>query len=494
VRQAGWSAVAAALFAALCLWPGFAGTPVSGSADAAPRSAAPAPDLLEAIIAKRYRAPVDTLVDREAADLGQYEVSRKLLNGQEILLTYTDRRFWPQAYDPNWGEISLGVVVPWPANDGRACHGALLVDGATLALGANGYDEWVSGRGLLGTKTRFVTHSFKAPFSESDEANTRIQVVGRRAEAGKLRSLPACPDTTEIRRADINAVDWRIHFQTYPQSGAGAAIPDCIRSQLDRLGAPASGRRADGTQIERTLSPLSWRGRKVIEACRRWHLRRTDFACEIKREMTRCEDQWRRTNEEVLPLDLQAMTDHLTSGPKATVLWIQAENPPALAQRREREARWERERQQEAERRAAEAEARRRWEASPEGRAALAAKAERERQAEAQRARDFPYYVVIRCGDISHIAVTLCLRDDVDTTLRLRNGGNETLYNLSRILGLRPGWETQDGYRIDLRASYALSIQNASSQIMGVRVYERRTGRQVFAREVGRYGTIVTAR
>jgi hypothetical protein len=188
------------------------------------------------------------------------------------------------------------------------------------------------------------------------------------------------------------------------------------------------------------------------------------------------------------------MTDHLTSGPKATVLWIQAENPPALAQRREREARWERERQQEAERRAAEAEARRRWEASPEGRAALAAKAERERQAEAQRARDFPYYVVIRCGDISHIAVTLCLRDDVDTTLRLRNGGNETLYNLSRILGLRPGWETQDGYRIDLRASYALSIQNASSQIMGVRVYERRTGRQVFAREVGRYGTIVTAR
>jgi hypothetical protein len=188
------------------------------------------------------------------------------------------------------------------------------------------------------------------------------------------------------------------------------------------------------------------------------------------------------------------MTDFLTSNRENRIYRGLDESEPAKLQRARIEAEQAQRRREEAERRAAELEARRRWEASPEGRAALAAKAERERQAEAQRARDFPYYVVIRCGDISHIAVTLCLRDDVDTTLRLRNGGNETLYNLSRILGLRPGWETQDGYRIDLRASYALSIQNASSQIMGVRVYERRTGRQVFAREVGRYGTIVTAR
>ena len=59
---------------------------------------------------------------------------------------------------------------------------------------------------------------------------------------------------------------------------------------------------------------------------------------------------------------------------------------------------------------------------------------------------------------------------------------------------MQPGRETREGYRIDLRASHGLVIQNASPQIMGVRIYDRRTGRQVFAREVGRYGTIATAR
>ena len=93
-----------------------------------------------------------------------------------------------------------------------------------------------------------------------------------------------------------------------------------------------------------------------------------------------------------------------------------------------------------------------------------------------------------------HFNIGFCLNFDAETTLRLRNGGTETLYNLARITGLQPGWETAEGYRIDLRSSYGLVIQNGSPQIMGVRVYERRTGRQVFAREVGRFGVISTAR
>ena len=487
------SVLAIGLAAALWAGPGAFSGPGSGTANAAPRAAASAPDLLGPVIARRYRVPVDTLIDKEAADLRTYEVSRKFLNGRDVTLDYTDTRYWPRVFDPNGGWVSPNLVVPWPENGQKPCHAVLEVDGRVIALGANGGDEWVSGRGVM-RKTRWVTSTFEAPFSEEDETNARIQVVGRRAESGKLRSSPACPSTTAIHRSEIDAVDWRVHFQAYPANGTGSEVPGCIRGQLERLGAPASGRTAGGEPSGRSINPLSWRGRKVIEACRRWHLRRTDFECTLRGSTTRCEDRWRRNETEETALDLQGMTDHLLSAREATVARLVDETGPMRAERRAREERAALAQRQEAERRAAEAEARRRWEASPEGRAALAAKAEQERQAEARRAREFPYYVLIRCGDIRHTNIAVCLDYDAETTLRLRNGGTETLYNLTRIFSLRPGWETAEGYRIDLRPSYGLIIQNSSPQIMGVRIYERRTGRQVFAREVGRYGTIATAR
>lgn len=395
--------------------------------------------------------------------------------------------------DPRKGALYLGILVPWPENDRKRCHGVLEVDGEVAALGANGRDEVVSGEGL-GRKTRWVASTFLLPFTVDDEANPEIRIVGRRAETGEMRSLPACPSTSGFRRAELNAVDWRIHLRAYPDTGPGSAIPNCIRSQLAGLGAPIDGRLEDGAPAGRTVSPLSWRGRKVIEACRRWNLRRMDFACTLRNSATRCEDQWRRTEGDTEALDLAGMMDHLLSGKDSSVTWKIDENAAMRAARKAREEERASALRREAERWEAELQARKRWEASPEGRAAAAAKAERERQAAAQHARDFPFYVLIRCGDLGHINIAVCLDDGVETTLRLRNGSSETLYNLTRIIGAPPGRETRDGYRIDLRSSYGLIIQNASSQIMGVRVYERRTGRQVFAREVSRYGTIATAR
>lgn len=426
-------------------------------------------------------------------ELGYYAVRYKFHSRYGIQLR-AGQLPEPDRFNAEYRDIFLGITVPWPENGRRPCHGELEVDGEFVAFGRNGGEAWVSGQGLK-RKTRWVASTFEAPFSEEDETNARIRIVGTRAKSGKLRSLPACPTTTTVFRADIDAIDWRIHFQAYPATGLGARVPDCIRAQLDRIGAPASGRTADGAPSGRSVNPLSWRGRKVIEACRSWHLRRTDFDCTTRRySSTRCEDLWFRSENDEEALGLQGMTDHLLSDRNATVVRRAEENGPMRAERRAREERAALAQRQEAERRAAEAEARRRWEASPEGRAALAAKAEQERQAEARRAREFPYYALIRCGDIRHTNIAVCLDYDAATTLRLRNGGTDTLYNLSRFFSIQPGWETAEGYRIDLRPSYGLIIQNSSSQIMGVRVYERRTGRQVFAREVGRYGTIATAR
>jgi len=472
------------------------------SASAAPPATAVEPDLLGPVLAKRYHGKaLDTLADKRARDL-RWQASSRIYHsekGIEIDLAPSG----PGYVEPLL--IYPEILIPWPDNGGRICHGSLMVDGKLFASGPNGFKEHISGSGLM-RKTRYTSQPFALRFSDEDEANPRIQVVGRKAERqgweSRWKSLPACPTTAEIRRADINAIDWRMHFQAYPASGVGSTIPDCIRGQLDRLGAPASGRTTAGAPAERTISLLSWRGQKVMAACRTWELQRTDFECQLERQNTRCEDQWFRSwpverrsdGDNAPPLDLQRMTDHLLSNRDAEVFSRVRESGPMRAARREREAKAALAERQKAERIAAEIEARRQWEVSPEGRAALAAQAERQRKAEAQHARDFPYFVLIRCGDIDHVNIALCFSFGEDTNLRLRNGGSETLYNMNRIFRMQPGRETRDGYRIDLRASYGLIIQNSSPQIMGVSVYNRRTGRQVFGREVGQGGIVATAR
>ena len=478
------------------------GLGVAAGVEAAPKPE-PAPyDLLQTILEKRYGAPVEVLVDRDTAQEENYDINRMITRPSPgVMMQVVDNRTWPQTFTvPR--RVPLGIEVPWPLNGGKRCHAVLEVNAASRAFGVNGDPVHPTPRangGLAYLVSRmeqigFDVASFTLPFSDDDSSNPSFQLVGRKSDTKEFRSLPPCPNSTVVRRSDITAVEWQVHFRAYSPGEVWSKAPDCIRKELDRLGAPVTGILPDGAPAQRTISPISWRGQRVIESCRRWTTRGADFACRLRNEDTRCQVLWLRSERDGRPLDLTSMTDFLTSNRENRIYRGLDESEPAKLQRARIEAEQAQRRREEAERRAAELEARRRWEASPEGRAALAAKAERERQAEAQRAREFPYYVVIRCGDISHITVTVCLHDDVDTTLRLRNGGNETLYNLSRILGLQPGRETRDGYRIDLRASYALSIQNASSQIMGVRVYERRSGRQVFAREVGRFGTIITAR
>lgn len=475
----------------------------AATTDAAAAKPAPAPeDLLQMVFDRRYGAPVDVLVDRDTAEQSDFDVIRMIRRPSPgIHMQVVDGRSWPKTYTPV-REVPLGITFPWPLNGAKRCHAVLEINGSPLASAVNGDPEHPAppSTGLLAfavaqmQQIGFSRSTHTVEFSDDDSSNPAFQLVGRKSQERELRSIAPCLDTTVIHRSDIIAVDWKAHFRAYPETGAWSGVPDCIRKELDRLGAPASGRLPDGAYAARTISPISWRGDRIIESCRRWVMRQTDMACNLRYVDTRCQEVWRRSETDSRPLDLVAMTDYLTSSREARIYRGLDESDAARAERERFEAQRALRQKQEAERLAAEAEARRRWEASPEGRAALAAKAERERQAEAQKAREFPYYVLIRCGDLSHITVTLCLSDSVETTLRLRNGGNETLYNLSRILGLRPGWETRDGYRIDLRPSFGLSIQNASSQIMGVKILERRSGRVVFSREVGRYGVITTAR
>jgi hypothetical protein len=121
------------------------------------------------------------------------------------------------------------------------------------------------------------------------------------------------------------------------------------------------------------------------------------------------------------------------------------------------------------------------------------AKADSERRARQEaRAKEFPYKAVLTCGMPDHINILACFAKSgygVDTELTLINGNSTNLYkayNLSSV-----GVEERDGFHIDLRAGSLIRAQNAhKTLILGLKVYDRRTGKLLLGNQVAQYGVV----
>jgi TPR repeat protein len=184
-----------------------------------------------------------------------------------------------------------------------------------------------------------------------------------------------------------------------------------------------------------------------------------------------------------------------------------AEEARIQVQARERE-RIERERVEEE---------RRQFLATPEGQRQLAEQAERQRQqlaaqAERQRvqrearerearaeneriAREFPYYAVLSCGIFDHMTMTACMLGDyTESEINLTNGSEQNIWTLIRYLngGIPNSRETREGLRIELKNTFGISMRNVGSEniVLGIKIYDRRTGNIVYQEEKGRFGTI----
>ncbi len=145
-----------------------------------------------------------------------------------------------------------------------------------------------------------------------------------------------------------------------------------------------------------------------------------------------------------------------------------------------------------------EEEERRRFLASPEGQRQLAEQADRERQQREARereareeneriAREYPFYALVTCGFRGqHVNVMACFSGDVDTELELTNGSDYGLYKVYQLHDL--GQESSEGLRIDLRQSFAIKVQNSSSDlILGLKIVSR-NGETLYQRQVSRFG------
>lgn len=121
------------------------------------------------------------------------------------------------------------------------------------------------------------------------------------------------------------------------------------------------------------------------------------------------------------------------------------------------------------------------------------AKAESERKARQDaRAKEFPYEAVLTCGMPDHINILACFAKSgygADTELTLKNGNSTNMYKAYNLLSA--GVEQRDGFHIDLRPGSALMAQNAhKTLILGLKVYDRKTGKLVMGNQVAQYGIV----
>jgi hypothetical protein len=121
------------------------------------------------------------------------------------------------------------------------------------------------------------------------------------------------------------------------------------------------------------------------------------------------------------------------------------------------------------------------------------AKADSERKARLEaKAKEFPYEAVLTCGMPDHINILACFAKSgygVDTELTLRNGNSTNMYKAYNLLNT--GVEQRDGFHIDLRPGSALTAQNAhKTLILGLKVYDRRTGKLLMGNQVAQFGMV----
>ena len=89
-----------------------------------------------------------------------------------------------------------------------------------------------------------------------------------------------------------------------------------------------------------------------------------------------------------------------------------------------------------------------------------------------------------------NINIMVCFTNhEINTTLEIHNGAAYGLYKFYELP--RAGTETSQGFAIRLQHNFALHMQNASALLkLGIRIYNNRTGQQVFVKQVGEYGAI----
>ena len=140
---------------------------------------------------------------------------------------------------------------------------------------------------------------------------------------------------------------------------------------------------------------------------------------------------------------------------------------------------------------------RQRWLQSPEGQKFTANEQAKVKQAQADEDarinKEFPFYAVLTCSvgnSGGNAIIQACFSGKYSKTqIELTNGSEYGLYQNYEFN--RIGKDTNQGFVINLRENFAISVQNSSdSLILGLKIFNRKTKQQTFIKQVPQFGVI----
>lgn len=140
---------------------------------------------------------------------------------------------------------------------------------------------------------------------------------------------------------------------------------------------------------------------------------------------------------------------------------------------------------------------RQKWLQSPEGQKFTANEQAKVKQAQADEDarinKEFPFYAVLTCSvgnSGGNAIIQACFSGKYSNTqIELTNGSEYGLYQNYEFN--RIGKDTNQGFVINLRENFAISVQNSSdSLILGLKIFNRKTKQQTFIKQVPQFGVI----
>ena len=106
----------------------------------------------------------------------------------------------------------------------------------------------------------------------------------------------------------------------------------------------------------------------------------------------------------------------------------------------------------------------------------------------------FPFEAVLTCGMgmPDHINILACFAKreyGTDTELTLTNGNSTNVYKAINLL--TAGVEQRDGFHIKLQKNFSITAQNSDKTLMlGMIIKDSQSGKVLFQKQVGQYGTV----
>lgn len=352
------------------------------------------------------------------------------------------------------------------------------------------------------TKTVVKGPNYLLSFDVPDErgGNDKVKISGKTIWGLPPDNAPACDVKLVLTLNEIIKSEWE---RVSAQATGSINSTSCLEIGLNYLGIkPFEDLHSDSL----IMTPSHPKAQKMLGVCTKMakvELRK-NFDCELSSGIkTRCDEAFHSRTDPQKKLSVEeALVVQFSGEEVQRGIWETEKAATSRLAKADEERAIQEARKRAAEEREVLAEKRRQWLETPEGKKHLEAEALKAKRAAEEKAqvdsrerariaKEFPFYAVLTCGmGQDHMTILGCFGER--GKLEIRNGSEYGLYTLFHIANqaVPNSINGRNGLTINLRHNFSLDADNRGDLTLGVKIFERGSGRLLFEKQAIKYGQV----